>query len=418
MVENKIPGKLRVEEYSKPKKRKKSRTKSFALILLVFSLGIFIGRYVIPAGEFKEYDTLKFLTVEQGQRKLVFPTFWEAWDKLHAYYLEDLDDKNLFYGAVEGMVRAAGDPYTVFSRPADTNQFEETIGGSFGGVGIEIGMKEGAVTVIAPIEGSPADQAGMKQGDVILAVDGENITKEMTIDDVVQKIRGERGEVVTLTVYREGENKPLDIDIVRDVIEIASVKLNMLEGDIAHVVITSFNADTAERFNNVVRELRQKEAKGIIVDVRNNPGGFLQAAADMSSRFLEKGKLVVAEKGNKNKDYTASGNTLLKGMPTVLLVNGGSASASEILAGALHDQLGVPIVGVKTFGKGSVQEFIKLSDESSLRITVAKWYTPEGRSISDEGIEPTIEVEQNYETEEDEQLQRAKEEVEKLVENN
>jgi carboxyl-terminal processing protease len=185
--------------------------------------------------------------------------------------------------------------------------------------------------------------------------------------------------------------------------------------DIAHVTITNFNSDTDKKFINIINQARENQAKGIILDLRNNPGGFLQTSVDVASRFLAKDLIVVSEKGKNNKEYKASGNTTLQDFPLAVLVNKGSASASEILAGALHDHLGTPIIGEKTFGKGSVQEFIKLSDESSLRVTVAKWYTPLGRSINEDGIEPTIEVIQDRTTEEDEQLTRAIAELKTII---
>lgn len=394
-----------------PRTTKLSR---FVFILLIFGIGLFVGRYLLPAGEMKQYDTLQFLSVEQGERQLIFPTFWEAWDTLHNNFIGDLNERDLFYGAVAGMVRSAGDPYTVFSPPADTKQFEETIEGSFGGVGIEIGMNKGAVTVISPLDGSPAQKAGILAGDIIVGVDEESLTADITIDDVVQRIRGKNGEMVKLTVFHKDGTQPEDIDIVRGVIEIVSVKLEMIE-DVAHITITNFNGDTAKKFNDVARTVKKSGATGIVLDMRNNPGGFLQSSVDIASRFLDKGLLVVSERGNNNKEYKAAGSTVLKDIPTVVLVNGGSASAAEILAGALHDQLGSPIVGDKTFGKGSVQEFIKLSDDSSLRVTVAKWYTPNGRSIEEEGIEPSIKVEQDRETEEDEQLNKAVEELRNII---
>lgn len=398
-----------------PTRRGTSATSQLIGIVLVFSLGLFLGRYVVPAGELR-YSPLKFVAVEEGERRLIFPTFWEAWDKLHANFINGLEDEPLYYGAVAGMVRAADDPYTVFSPPAETKQFEETIQGSFSGVGIEIGMRNNLITVIAPLAGSPAERAGVLEGDIIIAVDDAKLTQETSLDEVVQKIRGEQGQSVNLTVAREGAAEPIDITIVRDTISIESVRLKVADG-LAHIVITNFNGDTAKQFAGAARELRKQQARGIILDMRSNPGGFLDAAVDITSQFVVKGTLVVSEKGKANKEYLAKGGATLEGLRTVVLVNGGSASASEIVAGALHDQLTAPIVGQKTFGKGSVQEFLKLSDGSSLRVTVAKWYTPGGRSINEEGIEPTIVVEQNRATEEDEPLQRAREELLKLLEN-
>jgi carboxyl-terminal processing protease len=378
-------------------------------VVLALSLGVFGGRYLSPAGEFRS-SPLRFVAVEEGKRQLVFPTFWEAWDELHGNFINGLDDEKLFYGAVAGMVAAAGDPYTVFSPPVETKQFEETIQGSFSGVGIEIGVRQGVVTVIAPLDGSPAARAGVREGDIIIAIDDKPVSAEMTIDEVVQLIRGEEGKSVVLKVVHLGEPEPIDITIVRETIEVESVRLEISDG-IAHIRITNFNGDTAKQFVTAARRARDDQVRGILLDVRNNPGGFLDSAVEISSQFLNRGQVVVSEKGKVNKDYPAEGNPQLAGIPTVILVNNGSASASEIVAGALHDHLQAPIVGTQTFGKGSVQEFLKLSDGSSLRVTVAKWFTPHGRSINEEGIKPTIEVEQNRETEEDEQLNRAREEL-------
>lgn len=381
--------------------------------ILLFGLGLFVGRYLLPSAEFN-YSSLQFVSVEEGERQLTFPTFWEAWDKLHANYIGELEDKDLYYGAVAGMVRAANDPYTVFTPPEETKQFEETITGTFSGVGIEIGMRNGAVTVIAPLKDSPAALAGIIEGDIIIAVDGESLTQNTTLDEVVRKIRGVRGDQVELTVAHEGSSEPDVITIIRDTIKITSVRLEIEDG-IAHIAITNFNGDTAKQFTIAAREAKQANVAGVIIDVRNNPGGFLESAVDIASHFLPKGQVVVSEIGRDDKNYTAKGRGLLTDLPVVVVVNGGSASASEILAGALHDQLEAPIIGSKTFGKGSVQEFIKLKDNSSIRITVAKWFTPNGRSINEEGIEPTVSVEQDRDTDEDEQLQKAKEEISSLI---
>jgi carboxyl-terminal processing protease len=416
MMDNLNMPNIKAEPTRKELLPKKSLRKSTLIItlVLIFSVGLFIGRYVVPAGELK-YSPLQFVSVEEGERQLTFPAFWETWDILHSKYINDIDDQELFYGSVAGMVRAVGDPYTVYSPPEDTKQFEETIKGVFSGIGVEIGMRKGLITVIAPLEGSPAQQAGVLQGDVIIGVNQETITQDTTIDEVVQKIRGPKGEAVIITIARSGDNEPKDISIIRDTIEIESVRVKN-ENGITHISITNFNGDTSERFTKAAKQAVKAKTKGIIIDVRNNPGGYLDSAVDIASVILDRGTLVVSEKGTQDKEYNASGKNILKDIPIVILVNSGSASASEILAGALSDQLNTPIIGTKTFGKGSVQEFIKLEDNSSLRVTVAKWFTPNGRSISDEGIEPTIEVEEDYETEEDEQLNKAREELQKLIE--
>lgn len=407
------------QEIIEPKQSKKGgkSTKVIGFVFL-FLIGLFVGRYVVPAGTFAQ-TPLQFVSVEEGERRLVFPTFWETWDTLHEHYIGELDDHELFYGAVAGMVKAAGDPYTVFSAPEATKQFEENIEGSFSGVGIEIGVEGGVVTVIAPLSGSPAEQAGVREGDVIVAVDEEPITQDTTLDDVVRRIRGPQGEPVTLTVvHRDNGNETEDIEVIRDTIEIESVRMEITDG-IAHIEITNFNGDTAQRFTQAAREAERAGVRGIILDMRGNPGGFLQAAVNIASEFIEPGKLVVSEEGGEDEEYVSKGNPTLGGIPVVVLVNRGSASASEIVAGALQDQLGAPVIGTQTFGKGSVQEFLKLSDGSSLRVTVAKWFTPSGRSINEEGITPDIEVANDRETQDvDEQLDRAREEIRNILGDN
>jgi len=385
-------------------------------IILIFLAGIFVGRYVVPGSQQRAGSPVQIITADDGERQFVFPTFWEAWDNIHEKYIDigEVDQQALFYGAVRGLVGAVGDPYTVFADPPTTTQFEENIGGSFSGVGIEIGVRNGVVTVIAPLEGSPAKAAGILEGDIIVAVDEEPITQEMSLDDVVTRIRGEQGTTVNLTVVHQDSRETEQIDVTRDTIEIESVKLT-IEDDIAHVAITNFNGDTASRFTSAAREIERAGVDGIILDVRGNPGGFLQSAVDIASRFLPRGDIVVTERGKETTEYEAKGNTILADIPVVVLVNGGSASASEILAGALHDQLGTPIIGQQTFGKGSVQELVKLGDGSSLRVTIARWFTPAGKNIDHEGIAPTIEIEQDTDTEEDEQLVHAREELQSLI---
>ncbi len=395
---------------ARPKKR---RLGKLAAILLLFLAGLFVGRYVVPAAELAQ-TPLQFVAVKEGERQLVFPTFWEAWDILHQEFIGEVNDRNLFYGAVSGLVSAAGDPYTVFSDPEETKQFEENIEGSFSGIGVEIGMRDGAVTVIAPLDGSPAAQAGVREEDIIAAINGEPIRPEENLDDVVDRIRGPKGSSVKLTVLHKDEASSVEITIVRDTIHIESVKMNITDG-VAHMEITSFNGDTPKLFTDAAHEAARAGVKGVILDLRNNPGGFLDGAVKIAGVFLEPNTVVVSEKGDQEREYHSKGQPILKDQPIVVLINGGSASAAEIVAGALQDKRGARLVGQKTFGKGSVQEFKKLSDGSSIRITVAKWFTPSGRSIEDAGIEPTIVVENNRDTPADEPLDRAVEELQTLL---
>lgn len=395
----------------RPKKR--GRLGKLAAILLLFLAGLFVGRYVVPAKELAQ-TPLQFVAVKEGERELVFPTFWEAWDILHEDFIGEVNDKNLFYGAVSGLVNASGDPYTVFSDPQETKQFEENIEGSFSGVGVEIGIRDGAVTVIAPLDGSPAAVAGVREEDIVAAIDDKPIRPEENLDDVVNRIRGPKGTSVKLTVLHKDETAPDEITIVRDTIHIESVKMTIEDG-VAHMEISSFNGDTPQLFTEAAREAARAQVKGVILDVRNNPGGFLEGAVKIAGVFLEPNTRVVSEKGDQEKEYRSKGQPVLPGMPVVVLINGGSASAAEIVAGALQDERGARLVGQKTFGKGSVQEFKKLTDGSSIRVTVAKWFTPKGHSIDEQGIEPDLVVEGNRDTPEDEQLNRAREELQTLV---
>jgi carboxyl-terminal processing protease len=395
-----------------------SRFKSLLLTLLIFGLGLFAGRYLLPALEHPAITPLRVVNSESGQRQFIFPTFWEAWDILHEDFIGELNERDLFYGAVAGMLRAAGDPYTVFSDPDETKQLEETLSGSFSGVGIEIGTRNGLVKVIAPLQGSPADTAGVQAGDTIVAINQNPLTPDMSLDDVVRQIRGPKNSEVTLTVVHENANETADIAIKRDTIEVDSVLLALDEQKIAHLTITSFNAETAGDFRRLAQQALKAGAQGVVLDLRNNPGGFLQSAVEVSSEFLQPGLVVVSERGQagaNQRDHRTSGRPTLSHLPVVLLVNGGSASASEIVAGALLDHRKAPIVGETTFGKGSVQELRELKDGSSVRITVAKWYTPTGHSINEQGIEPTVPLAQDLSTDLDEPLERAREEILKLL---
>ncbi|MCH8748361.1 PDZ domain-containing protein, partial [Patescibacteria group bacterium] len=285
-------------------------------ILLVFFGGIFIGRYLIPAAELS-VDLPRFIAAQDGNRQLVFPTFWEAWDKLHAKYIGDISEEALFYGAVSGMIKAAGDPYTAFAEPAETERFEETIEGSFSGVGIEIGLRSGLITVIAPLNGSTAEQVGIREGDIIIKVDEEELESGTNLDEVVSLIRGEKGTTVTLTVVHKDARETTDIDIVRDTIEIESVKVTTEDG-IAHLILTSFNGETTTQFNTAARQMVKDDVRGIILDLRNNPGGFLKTSVELASRFLPKDTLVVTERGKKSTEYRAEGNPLLAAIPYVV----------------------------------------------------------------------------------------------------
>ena len=369
-----------------------------AIIIITLALGFGAGFFY--SNTQNEAPTFQRL-VNQDVGKIEdvdFSLFWMVWADLEEKYVDQskLDVQKMVYGAIKGMVDSVGDPYTVFFEPETTKKFKEEISGAFGGIGIEIGMKANILTVISPIKDTPAFKAGLRAGDKILKIDGKS-TADMNIDEAVGLIRGRAGSKVVLTIT-DTESATKDVTITRATITVPTVEWEIIERDgkrYAYLQIYQFNQTVDRQFDEAVREILRSDARGLIVDLRNNPGGLLDSAINLAGYFLTEEQLVVSEvfgDGTKN-DFTADGNASLQKYPTVILVNGGSASASEILAGAIHDNLKTKIVGEKTFGKGSVQELINQRDNSSLKVTIAKWFTPAGISISDKGIEPDIKVE-------------------------
>ena len=322
-----------------------------------------------------------------------FSLFWETWDNLHKRYVDPtkLDTQKLVYGAISGLVDSVGDPYTVFLPPKLSEQFATEIKGSFGGVGIEIGIRNNSLTVIAPIKDSPAYKAGLQAGDTIEKIDGVT-TDGMLVEEAVSKIRGTKGTSVTLTIHHASAAGSKDFRLLRDIIKIPAVQWSIKNGDVAHVQLFVFNENIDGDFKKVANEIRSSTAKKIVLDLRNNPGGLLDSAVDLAGYFLDAGKIVTTQKSGDGSEivYKAAGDGSLKKYPIILLVNKGSASASEILAGAIKDTRGVTLVGEKTFGKGSVQEVIDEKGGSSLKVTVARWYTPNGTSIQEHGIDVDI----------------------------
>jgi len=340
----------------------------------------------------------KLVNQDGGKTQSIdFSLFWKVYDDLSAKYVDKnkVDAQKVLYGAISGMVNSVGDPYTVFFEPVTAKKFQEEIAGSFGGIGIEIGKRNNILAVIAPIKDTPAFKAGIKTGDKILKIDGKT-TVDMSIEEAVSLIRGKRGTKVTLTIQTE-TNPTRDIPLVRDAIKAPTIEWKTIEHrskKIAYMRIYSFNQIVDSEFEKASKEIVDSNPDGLIVDLRNNPGGLLDSAINLAGWFLDKDQVVVSEvfgDGTKN-EFRSSGNSALKPIPTVLLMNGGSASASEILAGALHDNRQIKIVGEKSFGKGSVQELQKYGDGSSLKVTIAKWLTPAGISISEKGIEADIGV--------------------------
>lgn len=370
------------------------RVPTFVAIAAVFLGGIVIGRQSLTTDVGAPRSDATSST-EGLPHPLKASQIREVWDVLHEKFAGTLDDADLAVGALRGLASGTGDPYTSYSDPEESRQFESDLSGSFTGVGIEIGLRRGLVTVIAPLRGSPAERSGIRARDVIVKIDGVEINERSTLTEVVSKIRGPLGTTVRLTIAREGENDFLDISLRRERITIVSVALEIREG-IAVISLNGFNEDTARRFRQVASELLAARAKGIVLDVRNNPGGILETAVDLAGHFLPRGTLVVTEvpkEGASRTDHLTDGPSDLLSLPTVVLMNGGSASAAEILAAALHEQRDIPLVGDQTFGKGSVQELVELSDAATLRVTIARWHTPNNAEIGDNGIAPTVNVE-------------------------
>jgi carboxyl-terminal processing protease len=304
-----------------------------------------------------------------------------------------IDAEKALEGAREGLVAAGGDPYTVYLDAKAAKSLSDGLTGSLSGIGAEIGIKNSYVTVIAPVDGTPAQKAGLQPGDIIIKIDKEDTTG-MSVDTAVSKIRGKKDTQVTLSLVRGTTNPAFDVTITRADIVVPSVKWSMKEGTIGYIQLTRFGPDTAQLTDQAATELKAQGATKIILDMRNNGGGYLDAGVAVASEFLPEGKLVVEEKtGGKTRDkLNSSAGGKLVGLPLEILVNGGSASASEIVAGALHDNGVGKLVGEKTFGKGSVQEIKKLDGGAEFKVTVAHWYTPKGININKEGIKPDSEV--------------------------
>jgi carboxyl-terminal processing protease len=374
-----------------------------ALILISFALGMYVSgeNQVMAKVAGKEAIYLGKVTGKYNQdtngrlsQDVNFNLYWEIWDALKAKYVDKdkVNEKEMFYGSLRGLAASLGDPYTVFFDPKDSQTFNNDLSGTFEGIGAEVGLRNNAITVIAPISGMPAEKAGIRAGDIIMAVNGSS-TDNMTVDQAVDKIRGPKGTKVTLEIFRSGAKALQKITIIRDQIYVKSVKTESRPDKIFVITVSNFNNDTTDLFKTAVREAIKNNPKGLIIDLRNNPGGFLDAAVSMASEWVKSGQAIVSEKSTdpaENQTYKSSGLQHLNNYPTVVLVNGGSASASEIFAGALKDYGLGKIVGEKTFGKGSVQQLQALSDGSMVKITVAKWYTPNGYSINEQGIIPDV----------------------------
>lgn len=391
------------------------------LIILAVALGFTGGFYFKNQWMPSPVGNVPVFNRDLGQQKGVdFSLFWNAWDMLHSRYVDrdKLDTQELIYGAIDGMVKTTGDPYTVFMKPKESEEFQQQIKGAFGGIGIEIGLRKNILTVIAPIKDTPAARAGLMAGNKILKINDKS-TEGIKLDEAVSLIRGPKGTKVTLTITRDGLDKAKEVTIVRDTIKIPAVDWKPLGEDVAYIEIFAFNQNVDLEFKKTVQEIVDSKTQKIILDLRNNPGGLLDSAVNIAGYFLDIDKIVTLERfgdGRENQ-FRTQPNGQLKNYPVIVLINKGSASASEILAGALKDNRGVLIVGETSFGKGSVQEVVELPKKASLKVTIAKWFTPSGTSINENGIKPDIEVkrtEEDVQNDKDPQLDKAKELIKNL----
>jgi len=400
---------------------------SFIFVISAFVLGLLLGGNVsiqrgkeiikginpntttTPAGIVVDKDGV---IPDYLKKDVDFDLFWDVWNVVkQESYDKDIPDTQLFYGALSGIVASLGDPHSVFFTPENTNGFNEELDGKFEGIGAEIGIRNNILTVIAPLDDSPALKAGLRPKDVILEIDGQK-TDDLSLTKAVSLIRGKNGTEVILTIYRDGLKEPKKISIIREAIKVKSVEFEMKDNNIAYIKIRQFNSETVPLFNEAIMAILQRpNIGGVILDMRYNPGGYLQAAIDVAGEWID-GEVVVKEKIRNGDEILHRSNKTanLDKFKTVVLVNAGSASGSEIVAGALQDWKRATIVGEQTYGKGSVQKLINLKDGSSVKLTMAKWFTPKGNTIEGDGITPDVVVEiteDDYNTYQDPQMDEA-----------
>ena len=389
------------------------------LVTLFFIAALALGAYFygfsIGKSEARIVPIEGVQNIQVGQPEGAdFSLFWDAWTIIQEKHAnkDSLDYQNMIFGAISGMVNSLGDPYTVFMDPEESKQFQDNISGSFEGVGMEIGIRNRQLQVISPLEGTPAKAAGLRPGDIIIQID-DTFARNLSLNEAVSLIRGPKGTEVILSILHEDWSETKDFPIVRDVIKISSLKWEILEDDIAYIQLFHFSEPAIRAFKEAANKILASSVERIILDLRGNPGGFLEVSVDIAGWFLTKDQVVVTEDfGVEGEEviYKARGNGRLGDYPLIILMNQGSASASEILAGALRDHKGVKLVGEKSFGKGSVQELQNLPGNSSLKVTVANWLTPNGDHISDVGLEVDVEVEmtaEDFDNELDPQLDKA-----------
>lgn len=364
------------------------KMKTFSFIMLVFLLIIATAGLTVFALTFGEDKAVEVNSPERRE----FEKLYTAYDQIQNQYFEDVDRDVLVNGAINGMVDSLEDPYSDYMNEEEASQFLEGISSSFQGIGAEVQERGGYITVVSPIKNSPAEKAGVLPNDQIIAVDGESI-QGFTTTEAVMLIRGEKGTEVTLTIVRGENAEPIDITIVRDEIPIETVYAEMVGDNVAHIQVTSFSENTYQELLDAIEEMEAEGMEALVMDVRQNPGGLLDVALDISDLFIEEGNPLfeVQAKGAEPEIYMSTAGTKID-IPVTMLIDGGSASASEILAGAMNESADIKLVGEKTFGKGTVQTANDLQDGSNLKFTTAKWLTPDGNWIHEKGIQPDVEI--------------------------
>ncbi len=374
-----------------PQKPKKRWTLLKILITLALTILVFGGGVAVGRGDLR-LRGLSISKTSSATTSLDYSSVDQLYSLLKTDFDGQLDSSKLLDGLKGGLVDAANDPYTAYFNPADAKTFNEELTGSFTGIGAELGTNsDNGIVIVSPLSGYPAEKAGLKPKDIIAAVDGQSTTG-LSVDKIVHKIRGTAGTNVKLTIIR-GTDKPFDVSVTREQITIPSVK-SSVDGSIGYLKISQFTNDTTKLAQSAAADFKAKGVKAVILDLRSDPGGYLNTAIDVSSLWLDQGKTVVSERrgGQTLSTSYALGGTVFKGLPTVVLVNGGSASASEITAGALRDNGAATIVGEKSFGKGSVQQVENLPNGGELKVTIARWFTPAGKNIDKQGITPDITI--------------------------
>ncbi len=403
-------------------KQKIAKRRQVVLCIILLILAYRVGYTSGQKGY--EFNPKAFKIVNKNDTTQVvdYNLLWDTLKVVDNKFIEKHPNQEaILYGAIKGAVASYGDPYTAFFEPKELTSFKTDLAGSFDGIGAEIGKKDGNIVIVAPLDDMPAQKAGILAKDILLEVNGESVVN-WSVEEVVSKIRGPKGTKVKIKIFREGKTAPLDFEITRQKIEIKSVKLEFKELNnkkLAVVKINRFGDDTLGLMQKAVNDILAGGSAGIILDLRNNPGGYLTTAVDIASFWVENGLTVVSEeKANAEaQKHLAGGNNRLAKIPTVVLINGGSASASEILAGALQDYNLAKLVGEKSFGKGSVQELIDLQKGTAVKVTVAKWITPNGKNLNKEGLHPNVEVkltDEDIKADKDPQMDEAT----KLITNN